>query len=247
MEFPFGEKLYSVQNAYNSAKDIFVLGDIPGAVHAKWVFGRKTICNALAVASETCIFWDGNPYEADDIIGRINIPKELGLLVLPGRKSNGLAGRVLDNNILKPLGLKRSDVYMSYVIPEYRLSKSQQKMINEVYNPLRETFGLNEVTIPEQHELICDDKRIEKITEEILLSKAGKLILLGDIPIKQYLKYVCDIGFSDLNDYIKKYGYGSPYKGIIKEKEIDVIPLAQPDKITGFLPHTEWEKKIWEY
>ena len=51
-----------------NAKKVFVLGVYASAVHARWKKDGKVICQALAVASEPRIFWDGNPEEAKRII-----------------------------------------------------------------------------------------------------------------------------------------------------------------------------------
>ena len=50
--YPFGEKVYPLVQRDRSPKKVFVLGVYASAVHAKWRAGNKTICQALAVASE---------------------------------------------------------------------------------------------------------------------------------------------------------------------------------------------------
>jgi len=79
-----------------------------------------------------------------------------------------------------------------------------------------------------------------------------KLVLLGDIPIKQYLKAVADIDFNSLREYTEKYGYGQALKIKIGSKDIDVIPLAHPRQIGGlgrsndfwYQEHKKWEENI---
>ena len=78
--FPFGETVKPLVQEDRTPKKVFVLGVYASAVHARWMDGTSIKCHALAVASEPRIFWDGNPKEAAEIIGRIKIPQEMGTL-----------------------------------------------------------------------------------------------------------------------------------------------------------------------
>ncbi len=40
-------------------------------------------------------------------------------------------------------------------------------------------------------------------------SEAETLILLGDIPVSQYLKNVAEVPYSTLGEYVDMYGYGN--------------------------------------
>ena len=102
--FPFGQKLFPLTQQDTSPKKVFVLGVYASAVHARWKKDGKIICQALAVASEPRIFWDGDPDEAENIIKSVDIPKEVGTLEPANRKLNGPSAKVLDENILAPLG-----------------------------------------------------------------------------------------------------------------------------------------------
>jgi uracil-DNA glycosylase len=250
--FPFGEELRPLVQEDQSSKKVFVLGVYASAVHARWKFENQIICQALAVASEPRIFWDGNPEEAKQIISRIKIPKELGFLEPAGKQLNGPSAKVLDNNILAPLGFTREDAWLCDCLPETRLNPSQVKAIREKYNPLIEKYNLNHVTIPIRPNTFCNGERSMEITEELMRSGANLLVLLGDIPIAQYLKKVTDIPFSSLGEYVEKYGYGNKTKVTISGKEIEILPLAHPRQIGAlgthsekwFLAHQKWENSI---
>ena len=184
------------------------------------------ICQALAVASEPRIFWDGNVDEAKRIIAEVNIPKELGILEPASRQLNGPSAKVLDENILAPLGFSRADAWLCDCLPETRINPSQAKVIKEKYNPFMEQYGLNSVTIPNRPTAFCDEVRSEEITEELLQSEADLLVLLGDIPIAQYLNRVADVPYTTLGEYVNLYGYGNPTETVIGGKQIKVLPLA---------------------
>ena len=250
--FPFGQELHPLVQEDKSPKKVFVLGVYASAVHARWKKDGQIICQALAVASEPRIFWDGNPEEARAIIDAIAMPKELGVLEPAGRQLNGPSAKVLDENILAPLGYTRKDAWLCDCLPETRLNTSQVKALNEKYTPLIDQYNLNQVTIPRRPNFFCNQARSVEITEELLQSQAELLVLLGDIPIAQYLKKVADVSYSSLGEYVELYGYGTKTKITIQGKTILVLPLAHPRQIGAlgahsekwFLMHKKWEQGI---
>ena len=237
--FPFGQKLHPLVQEDRTPKKVFVLGVYASAVHARWKKDGQIVCQALAVASEPRIFWDGNVEEAKKIISAIQIPSELGVLEPAGKQLNGPSAKVLDEDILAPLGYTRSDAWLCDCLPETRINSSQEKVIKEKYNPLIEKYGLNSVTIPKRPTAFCDDERAKEISEEIIESGAEILILLGDIPISQYLKRVANVPYSTLGEYVDLYGYGNATKTVINGKSISVLPLAHPRQIGALGAHSE--------
>jgi hypothetical protein len=134
-------------------------------------------------------------------------------------------------------------------LPETRLNPSQAKAIRERYDPIREKYGLNEVTIPKRPNIFCDEKRAAEITEELLESEAGLLVLLGDIPIAQYLNRVACMEYKSLTEYVDKYGYGTRTEVEIAGRKIEVLPLTHPRQIGALGSHSEkWNRfhKEWE-
>lgn len=134
--FPFGQELHPLVQEDTTPKKVFVLGVYASAVHARWKKDGQIICQALAVASEPRIFWDGDPEEAKQIIAKVAIPPEAGTLEPAARQLNGPSAKVLDENILAPLGYTRADAWLCDCLPETRLNPSQVKVIRDRYNPL---------------------------------------------------------------------------------------------------------------
>ena len=247
--FPFGQKLKPLVQEDCTPKKVFVLGVYASAVHARWKRDGKIICQALAVASEPRIFWDGDVDEARAIIEAVGMPGELGILEPAGKQLNGPSAKVLDENILAPLGFARSEAWLCDCLPETRLNPSQVKALREKYEPLIEEHHLNPVTIPKRPNVFCDQARSAEITEELLQSEADLLVLLGDIPIAQYLKKVAGVPYSTLGEYVELYGYGNPTPVTIAGKTIKVLPLAHPRQIGALGAHSEkWcqAHKEWE-
>lgn len=250
-QFPFGEVLHPLTQQDKTPKQVFVLGVYASAVHARWKNGNKTICQALAVASEPRIFWDGNEEEAKEIIGRIHIPAEVGTLEPAGKHLNGPSAKILDERILTPLKLTRKDAWLCDLLPEARLNPGQVKAL-EKYEQVREQYLLNEVTVPHRPTVFCDEKRSEEILEELNQSQAKTLILLGDIPIKQFLNRVSDVKYTSLQEYVELYGYGKCTEALINHQTMKILPLAHPRQIGALGLHSNkwhelhrlWEKKI---
>lgn len=250
--FPFGNELRPLVQKDTTPKKVFVLGVYASAVHARWKKNGQVICQALAVASEPRIFWDGNLAEAKRIIDAVAIPPELGFLEPASRQLNGPSAKVLDENILAPLGYTRKDAWLCDCLPETRINPSQAKAIREKYDPLIERYGLNPVTIPARPSAFCDQKRCQEITEELMQSQAELLVLLGDIPVAQYLNKAADVPYSTLGEYVDLYGYGNPTETVIHGRTIQVLPLAHPRQIGALgahserwnLAHKEWEKEM---
>ncbi len=242
--FPFGQELHPLIQEDQTPKKVFVLGVYASAVHAKWKKGNKVISQALAVASEPFIFWDGNREKAAEIISQISIPEEVGYLEPASSQLNGPSAKVLDDCILAPLGFKRKDAWLCDMLPEARLNPNQVKVIQEKYVPLEEKYGLPHVTVPvrpssSKDDSFCNMARCGEIMEEIKKSEAKLIVLLGDLPIQQFLRKVADVDFNSMQTFVDKYGYGQKIPVTIDGEEYLVLPLAHPRQIGALGTHSE--------
>lgn len=250
--FPFGQPLCPLVQEDRAPKKVFVLGVYASAVHARWIRDGRIVCQALAVASEPRIFWDGNADEARRIVSSISIPPELGYLEPADARLNGPSAKVLDDDILAPLGFTRDEAWLCDCLPEARINPSQARVIKERYDPLIDEYGLPRVTVPTRPSVFCNESRSAEITREIIESKADLLVLLGDIPIAQYLNRVADVSYKTLGEYVDLYGYGIPTEVTLVERRINVLPLAHPRQIGAlgahsekwFSAHKEWKNKL---
>lgn len=247
--FPFGETVHPVVQQDRRPKKVFVLGVYASAVHARWKKDNKIVCQALAIASEPRIFWDGNQKEAEEIISRIHIPEQMGSLEPASIHLNGPSAKVLDNQILTPLGFTREDAWLCDLLPETRLNSNQFKIIKKEYEPKAKAYGLNKVTIPKRPTSFCDKARSEEIISELEESRAKTLILLGDIPILQFLNRVADVNYKSVQEYVDLYGYGNYSQAIINGKAYNILPLVHPRQIGALGAHSDkWHKlhQEWE-
>jgi hypothetical protein len=228
--FPFGQPVQEVLQIDRTPKSIFVLGVYASAVHARWIsFSEKTVVNALAVASEPYIFWRGE--NAESLIQKIAIPKELGKLIPANQELNGPSGIALDNLILNPLGLGRQKVWLCDLVPHSCVNDSQRKAIERAYLPIAQRYGLAKPTLPQVPYLLTNEYRRKAIKEEIIESESRVLILLGDKPIQWFLTY-----FDDRWKKLSGFGYdgksyGQLHQARLGDREINVLPLAHPRQI----------------
>ena len=251
-EFPFGEVVRPLVQQDRSPKKVFVRGVYASAVHADWKKDGEVIIRAMPVATEPRLFWDGDEAEAREIVSRINIPEELGTLEPAESRFNGPVSKVLDEDILAPLGFVRDDVWLCDCLPEVRLFPSEFREIHDKYDPLKYKYDLNDVLIPRRPAVFCDDRRAREIADEIIESQAELLILLGDIPIGQFLYKAAGVPYRSLAEYCEKYGYGVRSQVRIKGKDIDVLPVAHPRQIGVFgayneiwhRAHLKWKEKL---
>lgn len=251
--FPFGQQLTKVEQKDKTPKKAFVLGVYASAVHAQWIDknGKQKVA-ALAVASEPEIFWSGDEEEGRKIISKINIPEEVGRLEFS--RLNGPSGQALDKLYLEPLGLSRKDTWLSDLLPEARINPSQQKAIDREYSKIAKEFGLPTVTVPEfkASELDSNPRR-EEILNELETSKAETLILLGDLPIRKFLKFYGDKPFSSLSAFCNEQSpYGTAHEMKINGRHYNVIPLCHPRQAARLgrssaewgMAHDNWIKNL---
>ncbi len=243
--FPFGQPLQELRQDDRSPKKVFVLGVYASAVHARWIGpdGRDAV-RALAVASEPYIFWRGEG--ADALISRISIPSAAGRLVPADPQFNGPSGSALDEKFLRPLGLTRDQAWLSDLVPHSCANESQAKAIQRVYLPLAAQHGLPIPSIPSVPEELADAPRRAAILEELRESQASVLILLGDQPIRWFLRFF-DSRWSRLSDF---GAYGRLHATKIDGKDWQVLPLVHPrqagrlgfSSAHWFEEHERWAK-----
>jgi uracil-DNA glycosylase len=225
--FPFGEPVQTVEQTDRTPKQIFVLGVYASAVHARWLdTNGKQVITALAVASEPYIFWHGN--NAAQIIQQIQIPTALGKLAPAASNLNGPSGKVLDDLFLAPLTLSRDDAWLCDLVPHSCLNPNQAKAIDRAYTPLMQQHQLPAVTLPPVPSVLADTARRQAILDEIMLSEAKTIMLLGDEPIKWFLNHF-DNRYKRLADFGESPAtYGRLHPVTLDERDFHILPLVHP-------------------
>jgi len=144
------------------------------------------ILRRLAVASEPCIFWRGEG--AGEVIAGIEVPAGVGKLVPAADNLNGPSGRSLDECFLTPMGITRRGAWLCDIVPHSCRNPKQDVAIQREYAPLMGSCGLPEVSLPPVPNPLCDDERRRQVVDELVESQASTVVLLGDEPIRWFLR-----------------------------------------------------------
>lgn len=245
--FPFGHPVRIVAQEDRTPKRVFVLGVYASAVHARWVGNdSEEIVKALAIASEPEVFWRGEG--AAEIVQTVSIPGELGRLEVASRRFNGPSGVALDELLLAPLGLTRDEAWLCDLVPHSCLNSGQKRAIKRAYQPLVRRFGLPEVSVPEVPHRFTDERRRGAILGEMQESQAEILIVLGDQPIKWFLRFHAT-HWRRLSDFgSDAESYGRMHQITIEGGPKWVLPLAHPRqvaKLGRFSKKWFWLHQSW--
>jgi hypothetical protein len=95
----------------------------------------------------------------------------------------------LDEVILKPLGVHRSDTWLCDRVPHSCVNPDQRKAIDRSYTSLIEKYHLPTPSIPAIPKALADAARRQSILDEIRTSQAEIRVMLGDEPIRWFLRY----------------------------------------------------------
>ncbi len=227
--FPFGQPVKKLMQHDRTPKKVFVLGVYASAVHARWIGadGKEKI-RALAVASEPSIFWNGEAQEAKAIIDGIDVPEKAGKLVPADEKLNGPSGRALDEKFLQRLGFGRQEAWLCDVVPYSCMNSGQRKAVEREYRPWISPWKLPEPHMPERpkHADIMKS-RPQEILDELRESQAPLLVLLGDEPIKWFLRCF-DPRWNRLSDFLRDGEYGQKHSVTLNGYGVEVLPLVHP-------------------
>ena len=227
--FPSGQPILPVRQADRSPKRVFVLGVYASAVHARWISpeGRTRIA-ALAVASEPEIFWPG--LGAEQIIAGITPPDGTGRLEPAAKTLNGPSGRALDEGILSPLGLSRSDAWLCDLVPHSYMNPSPEAALRREGLPIPDW--------PRVPAVLADNSRRLEILAELVASQASLLITLGDQPLRWF---AADFGAKPrLSDYGETAAtYGRLHPLVINGRTLQLLPLAHPRQIARLGAHSD--------
>jgi hypothetical protein len=228
--FPFGQAVRPLAQVDRGAKEIFVLGVYASAVHARWLDDRgKELAKALAVASEPYIFWRGD--HAEDELRRVVMPPGAGMLLPAADIYNGPSGVAVDDLLLAPLGRTRADAWLADLVPHSCANPRQLAAIDRVYIPRSQNWHLplpSVSTVPRQ---LASQARQDEIAAEFLESKAEIMMLLGDEPIRWFLKR-WDTSRRRLADFGNdEHSYGRLHEATIAGRRARVLPLAHPRQV----------------
>jgi uracil-DNA glycosylase len=240
--FPFGQPLKPVLQQDRAPKKVFILGVYASAVHARWVGSDgKTKIMALAVASEPYIFWRGDG--AQDIIDRIDVPKDAGNLVAAPSNLNGPSGHTLDQAFIQPMGLTRDDCWLCDIYPHACMNPKQKAAVLREYLPVADSLHLATPNMPPEPSTEPGEQRRKEILAELEASESETVVLLGDLPVKWWLRFYDD-RWNALSDFgADPAEYGQLHECRIGTRSYQVLPLVHPRQAGRLGAHSgKWAK-----
>ncbi|MFO0570167.1 MAG: hypothetical protein U0263_31275 [Polyangiaceae bacterium] len=241
--YPFGEPLHVVVQRDRAPKRVFVLGVYASAVHAQWFDSTGALLvRALAVASEPVIFWDGS--DAEQVVSRIKLPNGAGTLRPADVSMNGPSGRALDEHFLGPLGCVRSEAWLCDLVPHTCLNPGQARALEREYVPRTKQLGLPTVDLPPVPKAFADARRQEAVLAELEESQAETIVLLGDEPVRHWLKRF-DSRWGSLGDFgATDDSYGRRHVATIAGRRYEILPLVHPRQAAGLGSHSaSWKAR----
>lgn len=250
--FPFGGSLGDVSRVPDGPASTFVLGAYPSALHAHWRPPSRSKARgiaALAVADEPEPFWDGVDAAArlEEWKTAVGFDEAIHGWVGPA-PANGDSGRALDAHYLEPLGVDRSDCWLTDCLTTYRLSEDGAKAIKGRFTVWSASVGLAEVHLPRhpsEAAIVAETLRDhrDRILEEFEAVQPDRVITLGNAALR-VVKAV--LGADQLPERLDPAAYGRPVPVELLGAEVEFLPLAHPGAVRKMAKwrdaHGRWER-----
>jgi len=222
-KFPFGTPLVPAAAKPPSKKvKAFVVGVYSSAVHARWISDQgRTLCKALAVASEPYSFWDGTG--AAELVAAANqgVPRGAGSLVPADGAFNGPSGLVLDRLFLAPLDLRRSDTWITDLHDFYYLSEGNEAALARHYAPLVKEGLVRAASLPKRPASVAPSKAgLERLQDEFERASAPLVVTLGNEPIPHI--------FGKGAKKLAINGYGQTFDAVVFGRPVNGLKLCHP-------------------
>jgi len=250
--YPFGQPVGDTSRSPDRAYSTMVVGAYPSALHVHWrppaSSGGRGI-TALAVADEPEPFWNGQ--DAAIWVDRWRSavpfdPDEHGS-VTPAT-ANGTSGRALDEHYLTPLGLERTDCWITDCLTTYRASTAGQAAVAERFSRWAEEAGVDAGHVPGHptegaivREALA--RHGERLIEEFDQTAPERVITLGNAALRVMSEL---LEVEGLPGQLEPETYGRSLLVDARGTDVEWLPLAHPgavDKLARWKDvHGRWER-----
>jgi uracil-DNA glycosylase len=254
--FPFGQPLLPCQPVADGPRRVLVLGAYPSALHVAWTppatAGRGGI-KALPVDNEPEPFWTGADEAARIDAWRRTTqtdPVAHGVVRPAGRRNNGSSGACLDREYLAPLGLGRSDCWITDCLDTYRMSSGVEQALTEQFIPLTRAAGLPVPllpTHPDEPTIVSEalGRHAGRLQAELAQATPEVILTLGNAALR-VLREI--LPAHEMPDRLKPVGYGLPTTVRVGTRTIKWHALAHPGALSKLRAwqhaHYQWRQTV---
>lgn len=163
-----------------------MLGAYPSALHVSWrAPGGGAAIRAIPVDNEPTPFWTGDGEDAVVNAWKAAVhydPATHGVVAPAG---NGTSGRALDDEYLIPLGLHRTDTWITDCVDTYFVSDAARRRLPDVDAHCR-THGLGTSSLanhPNDANLVAlaTTEHRERLRHELTTASPSTIVTLGDV------------------------------------------------------------------
>ena len=228
--FPFGLPLRSCAQTRASPHRCFVLGAYPSALHVQWKLPGEVggSVRALAIDNEPEPFWSGQG-EDEKVslwLSRVGWDAKFGE-ARPAGRFNGSSGRSVDDEVLRPFGISRSETWLSDCLDTYHLSDGMNAAIKRSYNPLAARLNLPAVSLPAHPDTqrIVNQAQPTRLVRELHDAKPEMIVTLGEAALEVMRTLLNGQGPTRLEH---DAGYGSPVAVEFEGRRSNWYPLVHP-------------------
>ena len=237
--FPFGRPVLHVSRPVPGPRQLFILGAYPSALHVAWTPppGKGKPVKAVAVDNEPEPFWTGT--DQDERVAAWT--KAVGFIegkhgrVSPVGELNGSSGCWVDDNVLRPLKVGRSDAWITDCLDTYRCSEALAKRLEDTYSEFAVEAGLPASVLsphPGEDEIVAEalQEHRQRLLQELEAARPSMVVTLGNAALRVFRGLVAE---SDRERPPTKLSAGPDAYGLVLEvslgeKRLKWLPLAHP-------------------
>jgi uracil-DNA glycosylase len=248
LNYLFGKPVSPSKPRADGPRDVFILGVYPSALHVRWqVPGRARPVQAVAVDSEPEPFWTGHDEgcQVERWLREISFRSSWGQ-VEPCGRLNGSSGVWVDEMILSPLGINRSDAWITDCIDTYFESADAATRLAEpeIVNAIM-TNGIpapNHRAHPSENDIVREAIGVHsnRLRAELVAARPRMVVTLGNAA----LRVVAELGGAGhIPRKLSPVGelYGKPLEGRIEDLKFEWLPFAHPASPAPYQrAHQKW-------